>query len=249
MASTIHGRPLLVDETSSHHVAEHILGTDVATFVSADAAFEVAPAIVSLLEPEARARYTEHFTKASLEEHASVAAFARTICELMALGAPSSLLKKTQAALADEIAHAEACFAWLAALEGKARSAGPLEAAVAPLRSGPELAANLLRDVFVGGCLGQTLAACRAAEHAMAADAPQSLRLFFDQVANDEARHAALAFETVRWLLSLDVRTDKEDMPLHRIVKLEIARFRRRATPSDRASLEPLFDVLLRESS
>jgi len=132
----------------------------------------------------------------AFEEHASIAAFARTICELLALGAPPALLRRTNEALADEIAHAEASFAWLAALSVSLEP-GDLPEATAPFHRGGEL----VRDVFRGGCVGETLAAHRAAEHAAASRDP-ALAAFFTRISEDEARHAALAFDTVKWLVA-----------------------------------------------
>lgn len=186
-------------------------------------------------------RRASELRAAAFEEHASVAAFARTLCELMALGAPSWLLAKTQSALADEIRHATDTFAWVGRL-GAPTEAGPLPEAVAPLRAGPTLGAELLRDVFRGGCVGETLAACRAAERAADESTrrdPWSAELsaFFARIAEDEARHAALAFETARWLLG-------RAPDLRPVLDEEVERFRRGATDLERGLLEPLLSVL-----
>lgn len=119
---------------------------------------------------------------AALEEHASVAAFARTIASLLALGAPRHLVEKTSRALHDEIRHAEE--AWVDS------GPGPLPAAIAPFPSFASLPAALVVDVFRGGCLGETRASARA------------LARGDREIAEDEARHAALAFETALWLAS-----------------------------------------------
>ncbi len=117
---------------------------------------------------------------AALEEHASVAAFARTIASLLALGAPRHLVEKTSRALHDEIRHAEE--AWVDS------GPGPLPAAIAPFPALASLPAALVVDVFRGGCLGETRASARA------------LARGDREIGEDEARHAALAFETALWL-------------------------------------------------
>ncbi len=170
--------------------------------------------------------------EAALEEHASIAAFARTVCELVALGAPAWLLEATSRAMSDEIRHAEDSFAWLARLGGGELRAGPLPAAVAPLRTGPDAPAELFRDVFRGGAIGETLAAARADVRAEAAPTPE-LAAFHRGIAEDEARHAALAFLTLDWLVATHpalaaVRTD------------EIEAWRRTADADARALIEPL---------
>lgn len=139
--------------------------------------------------------------RGAFEEHASVAAFARTLCELVALGAPEPLVHQTHAALGDEIRHAREAFDLASALGGAPIGPGPLPEAVAPLRAGPALARNLLVDVLRGGCVGEALAAARAAARAEDPTLPAAVRAFYTKIAGDEARHAALAFETARFLV------------------------------------------------
>jgi hypothetical protein len=178
------GRPLLVDG------AARVAALDRAEIPSSDA-------------------WTEYLARAAAEEHASVAAFARTICQLMALGAPLDLLARTQRALADEIEHTRGCLAWLRSFTADARgpshALGELPEAAAPIADASlglhALARALLVDVLHGGCVGETLAA--EAMLARAAHAPHpELATWLERVADDEARHAALAFETAAWLVS-----------------------------------------------
>lgn len=135
--------------------------------------------------------------EAAREEHASIAAFARTIAELMALGAPTSLLAETGAALADEIRHTERSLDILAKLTGERPVVGRLEAAVAPLARPIE---DFFRDVFHGGAVGETMAAAEA-ETRRLATTDDEVRAFYEMIVVDESRHAALAFKTLRWLL------------------------------------------------
>jgi hypothetical protein len=184
-------------------------------------------------------RLRARLARAALDEHASVAAFARTLCQLLALGAPASLVEKTQRAVADEIVHAKESFAWLARLGGGLASPGPLPQAVAPFSGAPDrdaIAEELLRDVFRGGCVGETLAAHEAAEDAARAPT-EELRAFHERIADDEARHAALAYETALWLVT-------EHPRLAAAMREERARFDAAASPSDRACLAPLLAVL-----
>jgi hypothetical protein len=186
------------------------------------------------LDVELRCRLAAELRAAAFEEHASVAAFARAICELVALGAPSWLVGATSEALADEVRHAEATFTWYAAVSGDALAPGALAEATAPLRSGEGAREALLRDVFRGGCVGETLAACRAAERAQ--DAPGGLSAFYTQIAEDEARHAALAFRTALWL--------RDEGSLAGVLDDEMARFHAAATPDERATMAPLLATL-----
>lgn len=183
------GRPLLV-EGSPRTAAPR---------TQAEGWSDVAATPLDGLAPEEQDRLGEELVAAAFEEHASIAAFARTVCQLMALGAPAWLLEKTSTAMSDEIAHARAAFA-LATRLGANAAPGALEAATHPLGTGPDLARELFVEVVRGGCVGETLAAHRAAARAEATGSPH-MRAFYTMIATDEARHAALALQTARWLL------------------------------------------------
>jgi len=58
-------------------------------------------------------------------EHASVAAFARLTLDLMALGAPPSLIAAANRDALDEFRHTELCFSLAHAPDGKSLSPGP----------------------------------------------------------------------------------------------------------------------------
>jgi hypothetical protein len=131
-------------------------------------------------------------------EHASVAAFARLSLELMAVGAPLSLLKDVHQAALDEVEHADQCWQLAQLFGGAEVTPGPF-----PFRTAPnpniglaELAAAAVRD----GCLAETLGAhvlSVAAEHAPEPVVRAALR----RMAEEEARHAVLSFRIVAWAL------------------------------------------------
>jgi hypothetical protein len=173
--------------------------------------------------------------KAAFDEHASVAAFARTICQLLALGAPAALVLRTQQALADEIRHAEQTFAWVSRLEAEPVGPGPLPEAAAPIDASPEA---FLRDVFRGGCIGETLAAYEADARSRALAARHAeLAAFYARIAADEAAHAALAYDTAAWLLT----TFPE---LRSMLEEERADLLGRASAEEASLLGPLLAVL-----
>jgi hypothetical protein len=124
-------------------------------------------------------------------EHASVAAFARFVLQLQALGAPSELVSEAVAAMADEIDHAAFAFR-LAGVQP-----GPMDLAGMTLVTDPR---EVLTELVVEACVGETLGAAEAALGATTArpDIAAQLR----KVADDETRHAALGWKTVRWLLA-----------------------------------------------
>ncbi|HVR21659.1 MAG TPA: ferritin-like domain-containing protein [Polyangiaceae bacterium] len=149
------------------------------------------------LAPSVRARLAEHWTRAGLLEHASIAAFARFSLELLALGAPAALVADSTHAMADETRHAELCFALASAYAGSPVGPGPL--AVGDCLSTTTLE-SVLRTALLEGCIGETVAAAEARELCQSVQDPV-LRDALELIADDEARHAELAFRFARWAL------------------------------------------------
>jgi hypothetical protein len=149
------------------------------------------------LSDASRAALAELWGAAAADEHASIAAFARFALQLLAVGAPASLVEGAQRAMVDETAHARACYALAAAYAGCPMGPGRLDVtdalAEADLAS---MAAMTVRE----GCVGETLAALIAqvaASHAR----DHAVRSALKQIAADEARHAQLAWRFVQWAL------------------------------------------------
>jgi len=129
-------------------------------------------------------------------EHASIAAFARFTLELLAVGAPVALVEQSQRAGQDEIAHARVCFA-LASAYGAEVGPGPLPLVGIRLRE--DLVA-VAASTVVEGCVGETYAAL-CAQEARATCIEPVAAMVLDQIAGDEARHAALAWQFVAWAI------------------------------------------------
>ncbi|HEX2870611.1 MAG TPA: ferritin-like domain-containing protein [Polyangiaceae bacterium] len=133
-------------------------------------------------------------------EHASVAAFARLTLQLLALGAPTDLLRGAQQAALDEVGHAEQCWA-LAERFGAAKlSPGPFPFPrdVAVGIGLAELASAAVRE----GCLAETLGAHVAQVAADLAPEPD-VRAALQRIAAEEATHAVLSFRIVAWALKV----------------------------------------------
>jgi hypothetical protein len=149
---------------------------------------------------ELRPRLAAEWLHDARMEHASVASFARAALELMAVGAPAELLAGCAQAGLDEVRHAQACFA-LAAAYGEAMQPGPLPP-LAP-RGGGLVA--LARDTFREGCVGETIAALTAMRAARACRAPAA-GAALATIAEDETRHAELAWATLAWAVRVGGR-------------------------------------------
>ncbi|WP_437806125.1 ferritin-like domain-containing protein [Sorangium sp. So ce1078] len=147
-----------------------------------------------------QAALAEHWTRAALLEHASIAAFARFSLQLLSLGAPPELVGAAQAAMGDEAEHARMCFELASAFAGRGVGPGPLAIDGA---LGGEGARAILVTTLREGCIGETIAAIEAAEAALHATDP-AVRRALEKIAEDETRHAELAFRFAAWAIERD---------------------------------------------
>jgi hypothetical protein len=157
----------------------------------------IAPSLRNL-DPALRARLAAAWTEAGQMEHASIAAFARFVLELLAFGAPADLVEHAHAAIADETRHAKLCFGIAGAYSGRAIGPGALP--MNGVTVAPDLASSVL-TAFIEGCIGETVAAAEAAEAAASTTDP-AIAAVLTAIAEDEARHAALAWRFVAWALA-----------------------------------------------
>ncbi len=149
------------------------------------------------IDARTAAALAESWRNDGLEEHASIAAFARFTMLLLAVGAPPELVAGSQRASLDEVRHARTCFA-LARRYG-ARDAGPGELAVFDALPTMSLA-DLVELTFEEGCVGETLGALLATEQLEVATDPEVKR-FLRRLRADEERHAELAWRFLRWAI------------------------------------------------
>jgi hypothetical protein len=133
-------------------------------------------------------------------EHASIAAFARFALQLLSVGAPSGLVERAHEAMRDETEHAKMCFALASRYAGRpiGPSALPVRDALAEID--PE---SILRTTILEGCIGETVAAIEAAE-ALEHTQDPALRVVLATIAEDETRHAELAWRYLRWATAHD---------------------------------------------
>jgi len=137
------------------------------------------------------------FSADALAEHASIAAFARLSLQLMAHGAPLDLIVRSQRASLDEARHAALCLREARRHAGTKLDWAPLPLEDARLTVTEE---ELLITNVLEGCIGETLAAAHARARAAGARS-QRLQKELLRLAEDEERHATLAFGILRWQL------------------------------------------------
>jgi hypothetical protein len=139
----------------------------------------------------------ERWTQIAALEHASVASFARFTLELLSLAAPPELVADAQRAALDEIEHARLAWSMATLWSGRELGPGPLDLSGATaVRDLDGIVAALVKE----GCVGETLGVAEARMMAELAEHPM-LAQVHHQIADDEQRHAALAWRTLGWLL------------------------------------------------
>ena len=164
--------------------------------------------------PATRARSTARFAPVSQPSGARtrawstrrIASFARFTLDLLAFGADSELVELAQRAGLDEIAHAKLCFGLAERYDGQVSGPAALDL------HGVQPAATLraaARAAFVEGCIGETQAALLA-RAALAHATDTGARAALERIADDEARHAELAYRFVAFALQRepDLRAD-----------------------------------------
>jgi hypothetical protein len=116
----------------------------------------------------------------------------------MAMGAPPELLEEAQRAALDEVGHARACLALAARLDGAHDGPGALDVTGALDGLDDE---RIVRDAVVEGCVGETVSALIAQAQLRGATEPAA-RAALARIADDEERHAGLAWRFVAWALA-----------------------------------------------
>lgn len=153
-------------------------------------------------------------------EHASVASFARVTLELMSLSAPPQILAGVQAAAADEIDHAQRVFSLASRFAGVALVPAPLPTEGVCPRQGREA---VLRALIEEACVGETVGVAEA-RLALAGCRDAETCAVLRRIVDDETRHSALAWQTLRWLLDAhpelhDVATTAFTDAVHRLLE------------------------------
>ncbi len=150
------------------------------------------------LDPAVRSALAEAWSEIAALEHASVASFARATLQLMSLGAPPELLHAAQRAAADEVEHARVGYALASRYADRPIGPSKLDLAGMPLETDPRA---VLGSLIEEACVGETIGAAEALALAGLVQDPV-LREVHARIAEDEQRHAELAWKTLRFLLA-----------------------------------------------
>lgn len=136
-------------------------------------------------------------------EHAAVAAFSELSTLLMMVGAPADLVERSHVAALDEIRHARRCFALAGAYFGEPLAPAPfseLASRPAPDADREQLLLRLAMGSLRDGAVGEGVAALTATHAAETAEDPVIAQTLAT-IAREEAEHAELGWDTVRWCL------------------------------------------------
>ena len=151
---------------------------------------------VDALPRALRERLAAAWLDAAREEHASIASFANLSLRLLALGAPPDLVADAHVAALDEIRHAQLSFELASAYAGTPLA--PVCFGAAARMSAAGDLASLAIETLLDGCINETVAAALAGFASESASDPAVAAVLRD-VADDEARHAELAWRIVAW--------------------------------------------------
>ena len=126
-----------------------------------------------------------------------MASFSRTILQLMAFGAPASLVDRTLTAAREEVQHARMAFALARAISDPFKvSALKLDGVVI---EAPNLT-EFIEQTIAEACVAETVAVLRAAAALHFAE-DKEVRAFLRVIIEEEQRHAKLAWSTLAWAL------------------------------------------------
>lgn len=152
---------------------------------------------------DARCPEAARWVARTRDECSSILAFLQLALELLDEDAPLALVARAVRCAEQELSHTWAAAA-LASRYGRApiapRSPAPRFRPRLPRR---QQLIRLAHEGWLDGCLNEGLAALVAAEEASDATDPEEARISA-QIARDEAEHAALALDVVRWVIDQD---------------------------------------------
>lgn len=153
---------------------------------------------VAVLSANERAALAAKWSKDAASEHASIAAFSRLSLQLLALGAPPELVEAAHLAALDEVRHARDAYALASAYAGEPVGPGRLDVTGTLADVADVTLARLAVETFEDGCMNETYASVDAREkHALYTDS--AVHDVLGVVADDEERHAELAWKIVAW--------------------------------------------------
>jgi|JI10StandDraft_1071094.scaffolds.fasta_scaffold251074_2 hypothetical protein len=143
-------------------------------------------------------RTAEAWSRDAAAELHAVFAFAELAEQLIVAEAPEALIARALVAGREELGHARACQAMAERLApGTPPPTPPSHVVRSPLR-GKDARVRLATESWLDGCLGEGVASAWAQAAARASTSAEA-RVAQQRIADEEARHAALAWDVMAW--------------------------------------------------
>ena len=155
--------------------------------------------IVLNIPESIKSHIIEYWLNSSISEHTSIASFNKHSLELIALGAPSSLLIRCNQAAIDETVHAVLCMSVVSSVSGKQLSDPTTN--VANLLPSQPTAKEVMMSVIYDGCINETIAAYSAKVVSYHTEEP-TIKKILEKIDMEEMTHALLAFDTLDWIIN-----------------------------------------------
>jgi hypothetical protein len=140
----------------------------------------------------------ERWARRAAEEGASVPAFLQLAQELLELDAPIELVARAVHAADEELGHTRAAAALAEHFGGAPIRVLPPKFRERPRLPRAQALRRLAAESFHDGCLNEGHAAAKLLLEAQRSDSAREARVL-ERVAREEATHAALALDIVRW--------------------------------------------------
>ena len=164
----------------------------------------------SVYDYDYNCKIRNEWTKRALSEHASIGTFAKFTLQLMSIGAPIWILKLSNKASLDEIKHTQLSFDIVNMYNNNNNGQMCITYDQFPVHS-----LNIdndwneiLRDTAIGGCIGETISVFEMATENKYNNVIDDIVY---EIAQDEIRHAALAWITVKWIID---KAGEEDIDI-----------------------------------
>ena len=156
--------------------------------------------------PHSNIEKFDEWIKRGLSEHASIATFNKFTLELMSINAPLWLIKLSNMAIKDEIRHSKIAFDIANIYKNNSHYHDnycfiPNVFPSHIINIDTDLN-KIAMDTIIGGCFGETISALTIIDNQYNNNNNNNIDKYIYKIAEDEIRHAALAWTTIKWIIN-----------------------------------------------
>jgi hypothetical protein len=204
--------PIVVD--GRPYVTENGILSAQVKHIETDWITEVTPS----LNPLTDQKKSQKWLTTALNEQSSVASFSVFSLQLLAVGAPSDLVKRAHLSAIDEIKHAQLSFGLASSFSGSPISPGEYTPHTVSIK--PDLL-EICSAVAREGCVAETFSTLKAAVD-LEEEKDPVVREVLQTIIKDETRHSVLAWDTIKWCIE---RNSTLVEPLYQVILEELNLF------------------------